>query len=122
MSAVQVVGPWTSREEIRDLYYQVYKLKRLPGSPVCGLEWMEELIADVVSSLKNYLRQKEGQPPGESEEPSPADVWPSRSQSPRRKRRGTSAERDLTKVREAHHRAVVTVATLEEKWLPWRRR
>ena len=26
ISAVQAVGPRTSREEIRDLYYQVYKL------------------------------------------------------------------------------------------------
>ena len=26
ISAVQAVGPQTSREEIRDLYYQVYKL------------------------------------------------------------------------------------------------
>ena len=54
---VQVVGPWTSREEIRDLYYQVYKLWRLPGSLLCGLEWAEELVRNVVSSLKNHLEK-----------------------------------------------------------------
>ena len=32
ISAVWLVGPQTSKEEFRDLYYQVYKLRRLPGS------------------------------------------------------------------------------------------
>ena len=34
---------------------------------------------------------------------------------PRRGRRDTSIERDLAKAREAHQRALATVATLEEK-------
>ena len=38
VSAVQLVGPQTSKEKFRDLYYQVYKLRRLPGSPLWGLE------------------------------------------------------------------------------------
>ena len=76
---------------------------------------MEELTADVVSSLKDYLRWKEGQPPGDSEEPGPADAQPSRSKTPQGTRRGTSAERDLTKVREAHWRALATMTALEEK-------
>ena len=37
------------------------------------------------------------------------------AKTPRRGRRDTSAERDLTKVREAHWRALATVATLEEE-------
>ena len=65
ISAIWLVGPWTSREEIRDLYYQVYKLRRSLGSPMCGPEWAGELTRDVVSSLKNYLRQKEDEPPRE---------------------------------------------------------
>ena len=76
ISAIQAVKPWTSREEIRDLYYQVYKLRRLPESPPCGLEWTEELVGDVVSSLKNCLRQKGGQPPRGLEEPKLADAQP----------------------------------------------
>ena len=36
-------------------------------------------------------------------------------QGPQRSRRGTSAERNLAEVREAHQRALATVATLEEK-------
>ena len=114
ISAVQAVGPQTSREEMRDSYYQVYKLKRLPGSSPCRPEQMEELTANVVPSLKDHLRWKEGQPPGDSEKPGLADVQPSRSKTPRRRRRGTSAERDLTKAREAHWRAPATMVTVEE--------
>ena len=33
VSAVQLVGPQTSRKEIKSLYYEVYKLWRLLGSP-----------------------------------------------------------------------------------------
>ena len=65
ISAVQSVGPHTSREEIRDLYHQVYKLRRLPKSPLCGLEWAGELTRDVVSSLKNCLSWKEDELPRE---------------------------------------------------------
>ena len=73
---------------------------------------MEKLTAEVVSSLKDCPRQKEGKPLQGSEEPSPADVQPPRNKTPRR---GSSAERDLAKAREAHWRALATVATLEEK-------
>ena len=33
ISAVQLVGAQTSRREIESLYYEVYKLQRLPGFP-----------------------------------------------------------------------------------------
>ena len=34
--AIQLVGYQTSREEIWDLFHQVYMLKRLPRTPPCG--------------------------------------------------------------------------------------
>ena len=34
ISAIQLIGPQTSKEEFRALYYEVYKLRRLPGSPL----------------------------------------------------------------------------------------
>ena len=111
----RAVGPQTSREGIRDLYDQVYKLRRLPGSPLCGLEWTEELIGDVVSSLKNHLRQKGGHPPRGLEESKLADAWPSWSKTPRGRRRDASAERDLAETREAHQRALASMAALEKK-------
>ena len=62
VSAIQLVGPQTSKEEFRALYYEVYKLRRLPGSPLWGLEQMEELATEIVSSLKDHLGQKGGKP------------------------------------------------------------
>ena len=65
-----------------------------------GLEWMEELTGNVVSSLKECLRWKEGKQSGGPEEPGLADVQPSRSKTLRRERRCTSTERDLFEARE----------------------
>ena len=47
---VQLVGPETSEEELQELYLEVYKLHRLPGSPP------EEpaLLEEVLSSLKDH--------------------------------------------------------------------
>ena len=104
ISAIWVVGPQTTREEIGEV----------TRVPTLWPKWMEELTADIVSSLKDCLRQKEGQPPGDLEGPGLADAQPSRSKTPQRRRRGTSAERDLTEVREAHQRALATAATLEK--------
>ena len=36
ISAVQLVGPQTSKEEFRDLYYQVYKLQEATRVPTMG--------------------------------------------------------------------------------------
>ena len=108
------MGPKTSKEEFRDLYYQVYKLRRLPGSPLWELEQMEKMEAKIVSSLKDCLGQKGGKPLQGLQEPGPADVQPPRSKTPRRRWMDTSAERDLTKVGEAHWKALATMAALEE--------
>ena len=51
ISAVKLVGPQTSREEFKSLYYEVYNLWRLLGSPPRELE----LVAEVVSSLEDCL-------------------------------------------------------------------
>ena len=81
---------------------------------------MKGLASEIISSLEDCLEQKEGNSQQRVEEPGPVDV-----QSPRRKAsrsiRYTSIERDLTKVREAHWRALATAAALEEKieWLNW---
>ena len=34
VSTIQLLGSQTSKEEFRTLYYEVYKLRRLPGSPL----------------------------------------------------------------------------------------
>ena len=113
VSTVQLVGPQTSRKEIESLYYEVYKLQRLPGSPPRD----PELMAEVVSSLEDHQEQEWRETPHTSGEPNSTDVWPPRSRTPQR--RDTSRERSLTEVREAHHRALVIAAALEEEieWL-----
>ena len=115
ISTVQLVGPQTNREEFKSLYYEVYKLQRLPESPLGELEWIEQLIAEVLSSLEDYLGQKGGKPPWTMEEPDPINIWPPRSKTPRRGRRDTSMDRSLTKAREACWRALATTAALEEE-------
>ena len=47
-------GPRLNRREIESLYYEVYKLQRLPGSP----PGEPELMAEVVSSLEDCQGQE----------------------------------------------------------------
>ena len=112
VSAIWLVGPQTSREEFKSLYYEVYKLQRLLGSPPRELE----LVAEVVSSLEDCLGQKGGKLPQTTEEPDLIDVWPLGSRtSRRRRRRDASMERSLTEAREAHQRALAMAATWRKK-------
>ena len=60
----QLVGPQTSRKEVESLYYKVYKLQRLPGSPPRE----PELIAEVVSSLEDCQGWGEEQTASDNEE------------------------------------------------------
>ena len=58
ISAVWSVGPQTSMEEIWDLYYQVYKLRRLPRYLPCGPEWADALVRDIVSPWKTIKAER----------------------------------------------------------------
>ena len=49
VSIIQLVGYKTSWEEIQELYIEVYMLRRLPGPPPCGPEWVQELAQDILS-------------------------------------------------------------------------
>ena len=80
VSAVWLVGPQTSREEFKSLYYEVYKLQRLLGSP----PGEPELMTEVVSSLEDCLGWKGGKLLQVMEETDPINVWPLRSKTPRR--------------------------------------
>ena len=59
VSAVQLVGYQMSSKETGHLYCQVYALKRLPRPPQCGLKRAQEILRDIVSSLKDCLWQEE---------------------------------------------------------------
>ena len=88
ISAIQLVGPQTSREEFKSLYYEVYKLWRLLGSPPRE----PELVAEVLSSLEDCQGWEGGKMPWMTREPNPTYVWPLRSRTPRRGKRDASAE------------------------------
>ena len=115
ISAIQLVGPQTSRKEIEFIYYKAYKLQRLLGSPPRE----PELIAEVVSSLEDCQGWERSELLQTMRKPKLTDIQPPRSRTSRRGRRDASVERSLTEAREAHQKALAMVATLEEEieWL-----
>ena len=111
ISAIQLVGPQTSKEEIQSLYLEVYKQQRLLGSPPREQELMEE----VVSSFEDCQGQKQKEASKMAVRSRSTDIQPPRSRTPGRGRREASVERSLAKVREAHQKVLAMVAALEEE-------
>ena len=112
ISAIQLVGPQTSRKEIKSLYYKVYKLWSLPGSPPREPELVEKVMASL-EDCQWQERDKMTQMVGKC---NPTEVWPPGSRTPRR---DVTVGRSLTEVREAHWKALTMAAALEEEieWL-----
>ena len=50
--AVELVGLETSREELLEIYLEVYKLHRLPGSPLGEPAIAQEVLAAVLDCLQ----------------------------------------------------------------------
>ena len=44
---VQLVGPETTREQLLDIYLEVYKLQRPPGSPPGELAILDKIMVSV---------------------------------------------------------------------------
>ena len=109
--AVQLVGPETTKEELLEIYLEVYKLHRLPGSPPREPVVLEEVMA----SLPDSPRCKEEKAPLATAQPCPGGSHFSRSGTPHRGRNNDSMERRLATVHEALQKALATVATLEEE-------
>ena len=72
ISAIQLVRLETSREELLDIYIEVYKLHRLPGSPSGEPAILEEVSANVLG----HAQEKE-ETPNASRQPSHEDFHPS---------------------------------------------
>ena len=47
---IELVGPESSRDELLEIYLEVYKLHRLPGSPLGELAIAQEVLAAVPDS------------------------------------------------------------------------
>ena len=109
--AVQLVGPKTSMEELLELYLEVYKLHRLPGSP----PGEPVLLEEVLPSLEDHQGCKEEKASAATVRPCPKDPHSSRSGIPQKGKRDSLVERSLAMVCEAHQDALAMVATLEEE-------
>ena len=72
--AIELVGPETSREELLEIYLEVYKLHRLPGSPPGEPAIAEEVLA----AIPAHPQRKEEAPEAQTQ-PSPGDSHPSKS-------------------------------------------
>ena len=109
LSAIQLIGPKTTKEEILSLYLEVYKQQRLPGSPPGEPELMQE----VVSSFEGHQGWRESRASSATEGPNPKTAQPSKSGVPGRKE--TLVEQSLANVREAHQKALAMLLPLKER-------
>ena len=109
--AIQLVGPETSKEELQELYLEVYKLHRLPGSP----PGEPALLEEVLSSLKDHQGWKGEKASTAMARPHPEDPHSLRSSVPQKGKRDSSVERSLATVCEAHQKALAMAATLKEE-------
>ena len=109
--AIQLVGQETSKEELQELYLEVYKLHRLPGSP----PGEPALLEEVLSSLKDHQGQEGERASASTVRPHLEDPHPLRSRAPQKGKRDSLAERSLPTICEAHQKALAMVATLKEK-------
>ena len=107
--AVQLVQPETSREELLDIYLEVYKLHRLPSSPPGELAILEEVSATIPGPS-----QEKEETPNAQMQPSHKDFHSSQMRTLPQKRE-TSVDRSLDRVCEACQKALSAVATLEEE-------
>ena len=109
--AIQLVGPQMTKEELLEIYLEVYKLHRLPGSP----PGEQAILEKVLSSPPNHQRCKEEGAPAPAAQPHAEGPHSSRSCAPHRTRKDDSVERSLAMVWEAHQKALAAVSTLEEE-------
>ena len=70
-------GPETSRDKLLEIYLEVYKLHRLPGSPLGELAIAQEVLAAVPD-----CHQRGGEAPEAQAQPSPGHSHPSNRRRP----------------------------------------
>ena len=109
LPAVQLVHPTIGRRELLDLYLEVYKLHRLPGSPLGELAILQE-ISSAISDPTSEEEQSASTRSSSSHE----DLCPPEDRHPCQER-GRAMDRSLTRVREVHQQVLSTMATLEEE-------
>ena len=105
--AIQLVGPETTKEQLLEIYLEVYKLHRLPGSPPGDPAILEEIMV----SVPDHPQSEEDQTREATAQPHHGGSHSSRS----RRKNNDSVERSLAIVREPHQKVLAAVSTLEKE-------
>ena len=108
--AIQLVKPQMTKEELMEIYLEVYKLHRQPGSPPGEPAIWEEIMAKVPDNPHS----KEDQMHEAAAQSCQGGSHPSRSRTPHR-RDDDLVGQTLTIVQEAHQKALATASTLERE-------
>ena len=126
-TAMELVCPDSTWEDIEDLYWDVYQPWRLPRRGWCREATEECLCRKIINSLKEHLWLKwpSAQPEGEQRQLLADIPWPDphmefTAANWQTYEKFTTAKQDsyegmMTLVRDAHQQALVAVALLEEK-------
>ena len=109
--AVQLVGPETTKQELLEIYLEVYKLHRLPGSSPGEPAILEEIMA----SVPDHPWSEEDQTCEAAVQPHPGGFHSSRSSGPCRRKNNNSVEWSLGMVCEAHQKVLAAISTLEKE-------
>ena len=126
-STMGLIGPITSRNEIRKIYNKVYQLKRAPGVNPCDMETVGNICQEILDSIKEYLchREDHAQP---TEEPGQRSTSTSRPDPQSNYQQGVcvtydhfrdlkegSCEQAMAVAWDAHRQALVATALLKDK-------
>ena len=111
LPTVQLVGLETTKEELLEIYFEVYKLHRLPRSP----PGVPAILKEVMVSLPDSPRCKEEKTQVATVQPHPGSSHFSRGGAPHGRRNNNSMERSLATVHKEHQRVLAAVTTLEEE-------
>ena len=105
--AIELVGAETSQEELLEIYLEVYKQHRLPGSPPGEPAILQEVLATVP-----HCPQEKEETSKVQTQPRPKASHPSKGRKPCQGREG-SVDRSLARMHQAHQKVVSAVMALE---------
>ena len=108
--AVQLMGLETTKEELLEIYLEVYKLHRLPGSPPGKPAIWEEIMA----KIPDHPCSEEDQTREAAVQSYPRGSHSSRSRAPHR-RNNDSIGQSLSIMQEAHQKVLAAVSTIERE-------
>ena len=128
---MELIGPKSTREEIRGVYNDMYQLWRVPSKSPCIVEMEEEACQEILDCVKECLwhRWDHAQPEerprqssaGASKPDPQAEFWDQMHDTYDHYRDLTEGlfKEALTMVWDVHHWVLVAMALLEEKteWL-----